>query len=126
MLRDRQRGVTTVLSKNGSSELGNYRSGHAVISANGRVVAFESPLRISSWAPTRTAPGATGITTRVSGDRNVGWKEPSTAPVIASRAEVVAFSSRRPMDERDRGHDFDLFVSLPCGSASSVDAVPDR
>ena len=36
--------------------------------------------------------------------------EPSVGPALDATGQVMAFSSRHPIDAADRGDDFDLFV----------------
>jgi hypothetical protein len=38
--------------------------------------------------------------------------EPSAGPALSAKGDVVAFSSRHPINPLDRGEDFDLFVRL--------------
>jgi len=47
---------------------------------------------------------------RLSDDELGGWMEPSAGPAIDGSGQVIAFSSRHPIDASDRGGDFDLFV----------------
>ena len=47
-------------------------------------------------------------------DPQSGWMEPSRRPAIDGSGSVIAFSSRRPTDARDRRDDFDLFVHRRC------------
>jgi hypothetical protein len=39
------------------------------------------------------------------------WTAPCRAPALDARGDVVAFSSRRPLDGGDRANDFDLFMA---------------
>jgi hypothetical protein len=41
-----------------------------------------------------------------------GWAEESGAPQMDATGDVVAFTSRHPIDERDVANDFDLFVRV--------------
>jgi hypothetical protein len=52
-----------------------------------------------------------GVTTRVSGDPEAGWMEPSGGPALDASGAIVAFSSRHPTDVSDKKNDFDLFVA---------------
>jgi hypothetical protein len=49
--------------------------------------------------------------TRLSGDREEAWMEPSSGPSIDATGSVVAFSSRHPTDASDKRNDFDLYVA---------------
>jgi TolB protein len=48
--------------------------------------------------------------TRMSADAAGGWMEPSIGPALDAAGEVIAFSSRHPIDAADVTNDFDLFV----------------
>ena len=41
-----------------------------------------------------------------------GWAEESAAPQVDAAGDVIAFTSRHPIDERDIKNDFDLFVRV--------------
>jgi Tol biopolymer transport system component len=60
----------------------------------------------------------TGKTTRVSGDHDAAWMEPSSGPSIDSRGSVVVFSSRHPTDASDKKNDFDLYVATMAAARS--------
>jgi hypothetical protein len=53
---------------------------------------------------------ASRVLVRLSEDELGGWMEPSAGPAIDATGQVIAFSSRHPIDASDRGGDFDLFV----------------
>jgi Tol biopolymer transport system component len=48
--------------------------------------------------------------TRLSADAAGGWMEPSIGPALDAAGEVIAFSSRHPIDAADVTNDFDLFI----------------
>ena len=48
---------------------------------------------------------------RVSGDADGVWMEPSGGPSVDARGSVIAFSSRHPTDVLDKKNDFDLYVA---------------
>ena len=118
LLRDRQLGVTRVLSINRSGELGNRQSAHAVISADGRVAAFES-------GATNLLPGldanqaasdvyvvllATQEIFRASVDRagRQSADDSSFSPSISADGQLLAFTSSASLDREDT-------ASLPLG-----------
>ena len=88
------------------------------MSSNGRFVAFQSEasdlvavedfnLLWDVFVLDRT----TNAITRLSGDREEAWMEPSSGPSIDATGSVVAFSSRHPTDASDKRNDFDLYVA---------------
>ena len=88
------------------------------MSSNGRFVAFQSEasdlvavedfnLLWDVFVLDRT----TNAMTRLSGDRDEAWMEPSSGPSIDATGSVVAFSSRHPTDASDKRNDFDLYVA---------------
>jgi hypothetical protein len=44
----------------------------------------------------------------------------SEAPQLDASGEVVVFTSRHPIDERDTRHDFDMFVRAPGASTLTM------
>jgi Tol biopolymer transport system component len=121
---DRESGRATQVSRgiDGSSPNGN--SSNPVVSADGRAVAFQSDAAnlvcashcagvledlnllwdVFVWDRT------TGRIVRASEDELGAWMEWSAAPAIDGSGQVVAFSSRHPIDGSDRAEDLDLFV----------------
>ena len=113
LLRDRQLGVARVLSINRIGELGNRQSAHAVISADGRVAAFES-------GATNLLPGldanqaasdvyvfllATQEILRASVD-DAGRQSAdgsSYSPSISANGQLLAFTSSASLDREDTG-----------------------
>ena len=89
-----------------------------MMSSNGRFVAFQSEasdlvavedfnLLWDVFVLDRT----TNAITRLSGDGEQAWMEPSSGPSIDATGSVVAFSSRHPTDASDKRNDFDLYVA---------------
>ena len=92
------------------------------MSSNGRFVAFQSEasdlvavedfnLLWDVFVLDRT----TNAITRLSGDGEQAWMEPSSGPSIDATGSVVAFSSRHPTDASDKRNDFDLYVATILG-----------
>ena len=92
------------------------------MSSNGRFVAFQSEasdlvavedfnLLWDVFILDRT----TNAITRLSGDLEEAWMEPSSGPSIDASGSVVAFSSRHPTDASDKKNDFDLYVATVSG-----------
>jgi hypothetical protein len=62
----------------------------------------------------------TGVMTRISGESAGGWSEESSSPQLDASGEIVAFSSRHPIDEQDVSNDFDVFVRIGTPAAASI------
>ena len=116
-LADLHTGATRVITKSVRRGLANGASGKPKMSSDGRFVVFQSEasdlvaaedfnLLWDVFVFDRT----TGTMTRVSGDAEGEWMEPSAGPSIDARGSVVAFSSRHPTDVSDKRNDFDLYV----------------
>jgi hypothetical protein len=99
------------------------------MSSNGRFVAFQSEasdlvavedfnLLWDVFVLDRT----TNAITRLSGDRDEAWMEPSSGPSIDATGSVVAFSSRHPTDASDKRNDFDLYVATIDGTSRASSA----
>ena len=126
-LHDRRANTTTLVSRNASGKPANGASGSPSISADGRFVAFQSDA--SDLVCSRRCPSSaedinlvsdvfvfdrmTRTVAWVSTGRAGGWMEESGAPAVDGTGQVIAFTSRHPIDEQDTGHDFDLFVRIP-------------
>jgi Tol biopolymer transport system component len=127
-LHDLRTSKTSLVSGSASGGTADGASSHPAISANGQHVAFESSasnLVCSRRCPPRdldlnllpdifVVDRLRRVITQLSKDPEAGWMEPSRLPAIDGNGSVVAFSSRRPRDERDRRDDFDLFVHRRC------------
>lgn len=107
-----------VITKSVRRGLANGASGNPNMSADGRFVAFQSEASdlvaaddFNLLSDVFVFDRATGAMTRVSGDSEGVWMEPSGGPSIDARGSVVAFSSRHPTDASDKRNDFDLYVA---------------
>ena len=123
-LVDRETGVTTQVSRAADGSSANGSSLNAVISADGRSVAFQSDAGNLVCASRCAAAledlnllwdvfiwdRSTGRIVRASEDELGGWRDWSAGPAIDGSGQVVAFSSRHPIDDADRQQDLDLFV----------------
>jgi len=123
-LVDRETGVTTQVSRAADGSSANGSSLNAVISADGRAVAFQSDAGNLVCASRCAAAledlnllwdvfiwdRSTGRIVRASEDELGGWMDWSAGPAIDGSGQVVAFSSRHPIDDADRQQDLDLFV----------------
>jgi Tol biopolymer transport system component len=121
---DRQTGVTTHVSHGTDGAPAAGTSTNPVISSDGRFIVFQSDdanLVCASRCPQGQEDinllwdifvfdRTTTKIVRVSEDELGGWMEWSAGPAIDGSGDVVAFSSRHPVDEFDRRQDLDLFV----------------
>ena len=121
---DRDTSTTTRVSRSADGSSPNGSSLNAVISADGRYVAFQSDAGNLTCAGRCPAiledinllwdifvwDRVTGHISRASEDELGGWMEWSTGPAIDRSGRVLAFSSRHPMDASDQRDDLDLFV----------------
>ena len=136
LLYDRDTDALTWVSRGADGSSAGGESTGPVISGDGRFVVFQSDASNlvcarrggcgSSGRRPRTAASAKEdinllwdvfvfdsarrILVRLSEDELGGWMEPSAGPAIDGSGQVIAFSSRHPIDASDRGDDFDLFV----------------
>jgi TolB protein len=122
-VRDTARNVTELISRRASGGAANGPSTHPSISADGRVVVFQSDASdlvcvfrcdaaerdINLVADIFARDRASGTTLRISRGR-APWMEPSLGPGIDGTGTIVAFSSRHPRHAADDTDDFDLFV----------------
>jgi Tol biopolymer transport system component len=125
-LRDLRTNSTVLVSRGAGGGAANGPSGSPAISADGRLVAFQS--QASDLICARRCPAAaedinllsdvflfdriTGLMAWVSAGPAGGWPEESAAPQLDAGGDVIAFTSRHPIDERDVSNDFDLFVRV--------------
>jgi Tol biopolymer transport system component len=136
-LYDRDARAIQLISRGGSGDSANGRSMRPAISADGRMVAFQSDA--SDLTCGRRCGSARDDINLVADvflfDRDAGgiqclsrgrtpWMEPSIGPAIDGTGSVVAFSSRHPVDARDLYEDFDLFVLERRPIASSAVKSP--
>jgi Tol biopolymer transport system component len=124
-LRDMEAKITTLVSRTPSGQAGNGPSDHPVLTADGRIVAFQSEASdltcrrgcqsserdINLVSDVFRSDTRTGITECISRGRTP-WMEPSLAPAIDAAGAVIAFASRHPMDRDDDRYDYDLFISI--------------
>src|SRR5688572_10747704 len=117
-LADLTTGVTRIITKSVRRGRANGASAKPRVSSDGRFVVFQSEA--SDLVPAEdfnllwdvfVFDGTTGAITRVSGDPEEVWMEPSGGPSIDGRGSVVSFSSRHPTDASDKKNDFDLYVA---------------
>jgi Tol biopolymer transport system component len=115
--------LVSATSKGGAA---NASSSRPAISADGRVVVFQSLA--SNLGPRPGCPprvpdknllpdvylfdGTTGCVTRISGSPTREWWTPSVAPAISGSGAVVTFSSTQPISEDDATTDLDLFLYI--------------
>ena len=115
---DLQTRHTRVITKSTRRGLANGASAKPAFSSGGRFVVFQSEasdlvkgeddnLLWDVFLYDRT----TNEITRVSGDRDDAWMEPSLGPSIDANGSVIAFSSRHPTHAADKSNDFDLYVA---------------
>ena len=140
LLYDRDTDALTWVSRGADGSSAGGESTGPVISGDGRFVVFQSDASnlvcirrggCGSGATTSGEPRTAGsanaedinllwdvfvfdsagrVLVRLSEDELGGWMEPSAGPAIDGSGQVIAFSSRHPIDASDRGGDFDLFV----------------
>jgi Tol biopolymer transport system component len=117
-LTDLRTGATSVITKSARRGLANGASGNPTLSSDGRFVAFQSEANdlvaaddFNLLPDVFVFDRTTGAITRVSGDPEGVWMEPSTGPSIDATGSVIAFSSRHPTDASDKQNDFDLYVA---------------
>jgi hypothetical protein len=122
-VRDTIANVTMLVSRTPSGGAGNGSSGHPAISADGRFVVFQSQASDLVCSGRCRAPERdinlvsdvfrhdrlTGKTECISRGRTQ-WMEPSIGPAMDGAGDVVAFTSRHPLDSADDRDDYDLFV----------------
>jgi TolB protein len=139
-LHDLVASTTMLVSRTMRGRSANGSSSRPALSGDGRVVVFQSDA--SDLVCARDC-GRSDVDTnlvadvfaydrerdairRLSADAGTGWPEPSRLPIVDVHGTTVAFASRRPIDGRDGGNDFDLFVQHDCASAGPVPARPHR
>ncbi len=127
-LHDLHTSKTLLVSRSASGGTANGASSRPAISATGQYVAFESDasnlvcskrcsprdLDINLLFDVFVFNRVRGVITHLSKDPQSGWMEPSGSAAIDGSGNVIAFSSRRPTNDRDQRDDFDLFVHRRC------------
>lgn len=121
-LADLHTGATRIITNSVRRGLANGTSASPVVSSDGRFVAFQSEANdlvagddFNLLSDVFVFDRTTGAITRVSGDAEGVWMEPSTGPSIDATGSVIAFSSRHPTDASDKRNDFDLYVATLTG-----------
>ena len=117
-LADLNTGATRIITNSRRRGLANGASGKPKVSSDGRFVVFQSEANDLVAAEDFNLlwdvflfDRTTGAMTRVSGDPEEAWMEPSSGPSIDGHGTVVAFASRHPTDASDKKNDFDLYVA---------------
>jgi Tol biopolymer transport system component len=133
-VRDTHDGRTTLVSRAAHGGTGNGPSTNPAISADGRFIAFQSEASDLLCAR-RCAPPLDDVNLLadvfrfdrvtehmdwISALPTGGWVEESEAPQLDASGEVVVFTSRHPIDDRDVSNDFDLFVRAPAASTLTM------
>jgi len=110
-------GTTRMITKSVRGGAANGSSASPALSSDGRFVVFQSEASdlvqeedFNLLWDIFLYDQSTGTTTRVSGDRDQAWMEPSVAPSIGAGGSIVTFSSRHPTGAADKGNDYDLYV----------------
>jgi len=122
---DLRTGKIELVSRSAGGGSANGASGAPALSADGRLVVFQSDASDLVCAKNCAAredinllwdvfvyDRSTRTMTRLSADGANGWIEPSVGPALDARGEVIAFSSRHPIDGNDVRNDFDVFVRV--------------
>jgi Tol biopolymer transport system component len=121
---DLRTGAIDLVSRSAKGGSANGPSDGPSLSADGRFVAFESEASdlvcakdcrsdeedINLLWDVFLFDRQTGVMTRVSADATGGWMEASSGAAVDAAGDVVAFTSRHPIDAADNRNDFDLFV----------------
>lgn len=121
-LMDLETGTPRVITSSVRRGDANGASAKPKISSDGQFVVFQSEASdlvaaedINLLWDVFVFDRATGTVSRVSGDPEGVWMEPSGGPAIDARGSVIAFSSRHPTDVADKRNDFDLYVTTLSG-----------
>ena len=128
-LYDRETGAISWVSRAADGQSAGGESTSPVISGDGRFVAFQSDaanlvcIRRPGCASLASdfddinlvwdvfvLDRELGRIVRASEDELGGWMEVSAAPALGSSGQLLAFSSRHPVDATDLAGDWDLFV----------------
>jgi len=132
---DRTSGLR-LITRSASGGMANGASRHPAVSADGRYVLFSSEasnlhctdrcgpaIDLNLVADVYRVDLATGDADRISGGRlaREQWWNASSGVAADGTGQVVAFSSREPIDDADLDHDDDLFVeTLPATSQGAA------
>jgi Tol biopolymer transport system component len=134
LLYDTVEGTMILVSRSAAGGSANGASRSPAISADGRFVTFQSEASdlvcasrcASADEDINLLPDiflfdrTTGVMKRISAGPAGGWMEDSVAPAISAAGDVIAFSSRRPIDRSDIDNDFDLFIHVPIPARNGV------
>ncbi len=114
---------SSLVSRSVTGTSANGPSGHPAVSADGRIVVFQSDASDMVCGPRCQASQkdinlVSDVFVFDASMRSVAcvstgrtrWMEPSVAPAVDAAGDVIAFSSRHPIDGTDVANDFDLFV----------------
>jgi Tol biopolymer transport system component len=117
-LADMEFGTSRLITNSTRRGPANGASGKPKVSTDGRFIVFQSEASdlvaaedINLLWDVFIFDRTTSTTSRVSGDAEGVWMEPSGGPSIDARGSVIAFSSRHPTDVLDKKNDFDLYVA---------------
>ncbi|MGH9370310.1 MAG: hypothetical protein ACRD15_02130, partial [Vicinamibacterales bacterium] len=124
-LFDRSTGSIALVSRNMAGRPANGASGNPSVSSDSRLVAFQSDASdltcadgcrslaedINLVTDVFLFDRSTSTVTQISGGAG-GWMEESVAPAVDATGQVVAFTSRHPIDAWDVDDDFDLFLQV--------------
>ena len=123
-VHDLATGISELVSRNPTGQPGNGPSLHPTLSYDGSRIAFQS-LACNLVCDGKCRARQTDInllwdvfvydrstrrTAWVSTDIDQAWMENSRAPSLDDAGRVLAFGSRHPINERDEGHDDDVYV----------------
>jgi Tol biopolymer transport system component len=137
-LRDMQDGSVVLVSRGARGATANGPSTATAISADGQFIAFQSEAS-DLICPHRCEPPLddinllfdvfrfdrlTGRSEWISALPSGGWAEESGTPQLDGSGQIVAFTSRHPIDERDVRNDFDLFIHMPASSTPTARDEP--
>jgi Tol biopolymer transport system component len=123
-LADLQTGSIEMVSRSTKGGSANGASTNAVVSDDGRFVAFQSEASdmvcaggcprlledINLLWDVFLFDRQSRTMALLSTDTRAGWMEESNGPAIDAAGSVVTFSSRHPINANDNAHDFDLFI----------------
>jgi hypothetical protein len=117
-LADLQTGAKHAITKSVRRGLANGASANPVISSDSRFIAFQSEANdlvaaddFNLLSDVFVFDRIAGSITRISGDPEGVWMEPSSGPSLDATGSVISFSSRHPTDASDKQNDFDLYVA---------------
>lgn len=117
-LTDLRTHTTEMISRHRDGARANGDSANPSVSFDGRFVVFQSAANnlvdaedFNLLPDVFIVDRSSRTISRVSGDPDSAWMEPSAGPSIDAAGTVVAFSSRHPTDASDKGNDFDLYVA---------------